>query len=171
VYAGWRCRAIHPRSYAATTAMQAGDVMMKLMIAAATAVFTFSPTAINAKDMFYGLAARWCSTEWDNKPKEFEIIESGVLFDGVRGEAPVCKLKRASEKNEAFAEHIVTWQCDPHPAHEPEDRPTPKSKFYEVTERLVPFIIRDSNGGRRFFLLRDRLPLGRGRIGIYEMCQ
>lgn len=117
--------------------------MKKLTIAAAAAALTFTAVtnAINAKDMFYGLAARWCSTEWDNKPKEFEIIESGILLDGVPGEAPVCKLKSASNKNEAFVEHLVTWRCDPHPAHEPEDRPTPKSNFYEVTERLVPFIM------------------------------
>jgi hypothetical protein len=149
--------------------------MKRLIIAAAisAAALTFSAItdALNAKDMFYALAARWCSTEWDNKPHEFEILGSGVLYDGARGEAPVCKLKRASEKNEAFAEHIVTWQCDPHPAHEPEDRPTPKFKFYEVTERLLPFIIHDSSGGRRFFLMRDKLPLGRGRVGIYEMCR
>jgi hypothetical protein len=147
--------------------------MKRLVIAVAAAALTFSAFigAINAKDMFYGLAARWCSTEWDNKPKEFEIVESGMLFDGVRGDAPVCKLKRASEKNEAFVEHIVTWRCDPHAPHEPEDRATPKFKFYEVTERLVPFIIHDSNGARRFFLLRDGLPLGRRPVGIYEMCQ
>ena len=147
--------------------------MKNLMIAAAAAALILGAVtnATNAKDMFYGLAARWCSTEWDNKPKEFEIIDSGVLFDGVRGEAPVCKLKRASQKNEALVEHIVTWRCDPHPAHEPEDRPTPKFKLYDVTERLVPFIIHDSNGKRRFFLLRDRLPLGRKPVGIYERCQ
>jgi hypothetical protein len=147
--------------------------MKKPRIAAAAAALAFgaATNATNAKDMFYGLAARWCSTEWDNKPKEFEIMDSGVLFDGVPGEAPVCKLKRASERNEAFAAHIVTWQCDPSPAHEPEDRPTSKSKFYEVTERLVPFVIHDSNGDRRFFLLRDRLPLGGRLVGIYEMCR
>jgi len=147
--------------------------MKKLMITASAAVLNFSAVtnAVNAKDMFYGLAARWCSTEWDNKPQEFEITESGMLFDGVPGEAPLCKLKTASEKNEAFAAHIVTWRCDPHPAHEPEDKPTPNFKFYEMTERLVPFIIHDRNGARRFFLLRDRLPLGRRPVGIYEMCQ
>ena len=147
--------------------------MKKLLIASAAATITFCAFAdtINAKDMFYGLAARWCSTEWKNKPNEFEILDSGVLFDGVRGEAPVCKVQKASEKNEAFAEHIVTWQCDPQPAHEPEDKSTRKSKFYQMTERLVPFIIHDSNGARRFFLLRDRMPLGRGRVGIYEMCR
>jgi hypothetical protein len=147
--------------------------MKTLMIAAAAAALTFSAVtdAINAKDMFYGLAARWCSTEWDNKPKQFEITESGVLFDGVPGESPVCKIKSATAKNETFVEHIVTWRCDPQPAHEPEDRPTPRSKFYQLTERLVPFIVHDGDGRRRFFLLRDRLPLGRRPVGIYEMCQ
>jgi hypothetical protein len=146
--------------------------MKKLMItAAATAlIFGAATNVTGAKDMFYGLTARWCSTEWDNKPKEFEITGSGVLFDGEPGESPRCKLKSASDKKEAFAEHVVTWRCDPRAAHDPEGRPTPRSKYYDVTERLVPFIIHDSNGGRRFFLLRDRLAPGRRPVGIYEMC-
>jgi hypothetical protein len=125
-------------------------VMKKLMVTAFASVLTFcsATNAVNAKDIFSSLAARWCSTEWDNQPQEIEITEAGVLIDGVPGEAPLCKLKTASEKHEAFAAHIVTWRCDPHPAHEPEDRPTPNLKFYEVTERLVPFIIHDSNGAR-----------------------
>jgi hypothetical protein len=147
--------------------------MNKLLIAIAAASLTCNAVtdAVNAKDMFHGLAARWCSTEWDNKPRQFEIEEPGVLYDGARGEAPVCRLKRASDRKDAFAEHVVTWQCDPQPAHEPEDKPTPKSKYYEVTERLVPFIVHDSKGDRRFFLIRDKLPLGRGRVGIYEQCR
>jgi hypothetical protein len=153
--------------------LKRADIMRKPMIVAAAAALTFSVIAegINAKDILYGLAGRWCSTKWDNKPKEFEITKSGVLFDGVPGEAPACKTKRATNKNEAFVQHFVTWRCDPHPAHEPEERPTPKYRFYEVAERLVPFTIHDTNGGLRFFLLRDTLPLGRRAVRIYEMCK
>jgi hypothetical protein len=108
---------------------------MKLLIAlvsAAEMALACATGGVNAKDMFYILASRWCSTEWNNKPKEFEITRQGVLFDGVPGEAPVCKLTGASNRNEPFDEHFVTWRCDPSPAHEPEDRPTGPSKFYEV---------------------------------------
>jgi hypothetical protein len=143
--------------------------MMKLIIA--MVALACATNAVNAKDMFYVLAARWCSTEWTNKLEQFEITEQGVLYEGVPGEAPVCKLKSATNRAEAFAEHFVTWSCDPSPAHEPEDRPTPPSKFYEVRERLVPFMVHDSNGGRRFFMLRDGLPLGRRPVGIYEQCR
>jgi hypothetical protein len=142
---------------------------MKPIIAMVAVACTAS--AVSAKDMFYALAARWCSTEWNNKLEKFEITELGMLYDGVPGEAPVCKLTSASNRNEAFGEHFVTWRCDPSPAHEPEDRPTPPSKFYEARERLVPFMVHDSNGGRRFFMLRDRLPLGQTPVGIYEQCR
>jgi hypothetical protein len=62
----------------------------KLMIAAAMtlACASIASSVVNTKDMYYTLAARWCSTEWENKPSQFEITEQGVLFDGIPGKAP-----------------------------------------------------------------------------------
>jgi hypothetical protein len=142
----------------------------KLMIAAAM-TFAFASSVVNAKDMYYTLAARWCSTEWENKPSQFEITEQGVLFDGIPGKAPACKLKHATKKNEPFGEHVITWRCDLSSAHEPEDKQRPGSRFYEVTERVFTFMIHDSAGGRRFFMVRDKLPLGRAPVRLYEQCR
>jgi hypothetical protein len=146
------------------------SVRKTMIVAAAALTFSVIGDGTNAQDILHGLAGRWCSTEWDNKPKEFEITKSGVLFDGVPGEAPACKPKRATNKSEAFVQHFVTWRCDPHPAHEPEERATPKYR-YEVVERLMPFTIYDTNGRPRLFLLRDTLPVGRKAVRIYEMCK
>jgi hypothetical protein len=146
--------------------MNRAKVLMAAMLLACSA------GVVNARDMFYILASRWCSTEWTgNKIKEFEITDRGLLFDGIPGESSVCTLRNATNRDEPFIEHIVTWRCDPTPSHEPGDRPTPRLKFYEMKERLVPFVIHDSNGGRRFFMIRDKLPIGRTSVGIYEQCR
>ena len=145
------------------------SVMKKLLIAAV--VVSASAGAVNAKDPLDGLGARWCNTDRESAPKEIEIVESaGMLFDGIPGEAPSCKLRRVSQKKDAPTERIVTWRCNANPAHEPEGRRILRSRFYEVTERLVPFTIQDSNGAQRFFLVRERVSLTRGPLRIYEKC-
>jgi len=143
---------------------------MKSLLIAAVAVGA-SASLVNAKDQLDGLGARWCNTDRDRTPKEIEIVESvGMLFDGTPGEAPACKIKRVSQRKDASMERIVTWRCNANPAHEPEQRPSLRSRSYEVTERLVPFTIHDSNGAPRSFLLRERLPPARGPLRIYERC-
>jgi hypothetical protein len=146
------------------------SIMKKLLIAAVA--IGASASLVNAKDQLDGLGARWCNTDRDSSPKEIEIVESaGMLFDGTPGEAPSCKIKRSLLRRAASTDRIVTWRCDANPAHEPEGRRILRSRSYEVTERLVPFTIQDSNGARRYFLLRDRLPPARGPLRIYEKCK
>ena len=147
-----------------------GKVMRQISIALA---ITLSASVADAKDMFYTLASQWCSTEWtNNKPSQFTITEQGILTDGVISERPPrCMLKSATNKNAAYGEHNITWRCDPTPPHERDDKPTPLFKYYETSERLFTFLIHDSAGGRRFFMMRDKLPVGRSPVRLYEQCE
>jgi hypothetical protein len=146
------------------------SVMKTLLIAAV--VVSASASLVNAKDQLDGLGARWCNTDRDSSPKEIEIVESaGMLFDGTPGEAPSCKLRRVTQRKDAPRERIVTWRCNANPAHEPEDRLVLRPRFYDITERLMPFTIQDSNGAQRSFLLRERVSLTRGPLRIYEKCK
>jgi hypothetical protein len=63
---------------------------------------------------------------------------------------------------------VITWRCNPTPPHEPEDKPTPPSKFYEITERWTVFQL--TGPDHRWILLRERLPLGRKPMRKYEAC-
>ena len=137
---------------------------MKKLLIAAVAV-SASAGAVNAKGQLDGLGARWCNTDRDSKPSEIEIVElAAMLFDGTPGEAPSCKLRRVTQRKDAPAERIVTWRCNANPAHEPEDRPILRRRSYDITERLMPFTIQDSNGAQRSFLLRERVSLTRGPL-------
>jgi len=144
-------------------------VMKELLFAAV--VVGASAGAVSAKDQLDGLGARWCNTDRDSKPSEIEIVESAaMLFDGTPGEAPSCKLRRVTQRKDAPRERIVTWRCNAKPAHEPEDRLMLR-RSYDITDRLMPFTIQDSNGAQRSFLLRERASLTRGPLRIYEKCK
>jgi hypothetical protein len=146
------------------------SVMKKLLIAAAAV--SASAGAVNAKGPLDGLGARWCNTDRGSSQQEMEIVESvAMLYDGTPGEAPSCKLRRVSQRKDAPAERVVTWRCNADPSHEPEGRLARRVRSYEITERLVPFSIQDSNGTQRFFLLRERVSLARGPLRIYEKCK
>jgi hypothetical protein len=128
-------------------------------------VFPFAVSGAQAKDMFYSLEARWCD---DDGRMAFEITPDGVLFDGQPGEAPRCVLKNATNRQMPVGEHRITWRCDPTPPHEPGDKPTPRSRLYDLTERLATFVVHDNSGERLWLLVRDR---PRKEIGIYRQCR
>jgi hypothetical protein len=90
------------------------------------------------------------------------------LVDGAVGESPVCTLKNATNRKRLLGDHVMAWRCDPYPPHEPEDKPTPPSKFYDLTERLGSFVLRDEEGGKRFLLVRDRK---NKPIDLFELCE
>jgi hypothetical protein len=163
---GTQADLLRPRALVANERV---SVMKKLLIAAVAV--GASAGAVHAKDQLDGLGARWCNTDRDSKPGEIEIVESeGILFDGTPGEAPRCKVRRVTERKEAPRERIVTWRCNANPAHEPEDRLILR-RSYDITDRLMPFTIQDSNGAQRSFLLRERASLTRGPLRIYEKCK
>ena len=68
---------------------------------------------------------------------------------------------KSTTNPDSFGEHFMVWRC--------EDKSP--SKVYYLKMRMLTFLIHDSNGGRRFFMLRDVLPLGGRDEGLYEGCR
>ena len=140
--------------------------MTRLLVTTALALVLTA--GAQARDMFHFLDGKWCDV---HTGKSITIVEDAgacILFDGEPGEAPRCMLKRATNRGEPVGDHLVTWRCDPSPPHEPEDRPTPRAKFYDLTERLGIFVFPDSNANRWVLLARARP----GKpIELFQGCQ
>ena len=71
-----------------------------LLAAAALAAFSASAQAQKPKDMLWGLAGDWCSVDQSTR-KRFTITDRGQLIDGQIGEAPICTMKSATNRNQA----------------------------------------------------------------------
>jgi ribosomal protein L35 len=137
-----------------------------LIAVAVLAALSASAQAQKPKDMLWGLAGDWCSVD-KSTARRFTITDRGQLIDGNPGEAPICTMKSATNRNQAWGDHVITWRCDPTPPHKPEDKRTPPSKFYDLTERISYFVQRDKEGARNELLMRER----RGRRELFEVCR
>jgi hypothetical protein len=130
-------------------------MMHKLFAATCLGAALLAPGA-QAKDLFYSIGGSWC-TGVRNEKMIYISSDERTLHDGPPGYGtPVCKFVSATNFSDPLKEHTVTWNCDPTPPHEPGDKPTPKSKFYKVVEKLTPTVRRDEEGRRTEYLMRQR---------------
>ena len=81
------------------------------------------------------------------------------------GTYPVCELKRHDSRQSSMTkwEYKLTWYCDPTPQHEPEDKPTPRRKYFTMTEQLIA--TRDMVKGMAL------IPQRNGAVEIFKRCE